>query len=165
MQGCWFVPRLLLAECRGVPEQDASPWLLLTSWLSPCVVDSAVGVWICAWMSVNTTLLALYKWGQFTIYINNYTHKCISNTCTDQMIVGNREYSARGKHYMCPCHYLKFHLNPWPSAWCHLLFVGRLLVSCLIVGLLMVQATTTFYIMLTRTHCFGLVLYWSTGDV
>ena len=34
--------------CRGVPEQDASPYLLQTCWLSPCVVDSAVGVWMCA---------------------------------------------------------------------------------------------------------------------
>ena len=24
-QGCWFDPQLLPAECRGVPEQDASP--------------------------------------------------------------------------------------------------------------------------------------------
>ena len=31
-------------ECGSVPEQDASPCLLLTSWLSPCVADTAVGV-------------------------------------------------------------------------------------------------------------------------
>ena len=35
---------LLLTECRGVPEQDPSPYLLPTSWPSPCRVDSAVGV-------------------------------------------------------------------------------------------------------------------------
>ncbi|XP_059897326.1 regulator of microtubule dynamics protein 3 isoform X1 [Gadus macrocephalus] len=34
-----FDPRLLLAECGGVPERDASPRLLLAT---PCVVDSAV---------------------------------------------------------------------------------------------------------------------------
>ena len=30
--------------CRGVPERDASPWLLLTSWPSPGGADSAVSV-------------------------------------------------------------------------------------------------------------------------
>ena len=46
-EGRWFDPRLLLA-CGGVrgrvPERDSSPSQLLTSWLSPCVVDTAVGV-------------------------------------------------------------------------------------------------------------------------
>ena len=30
LQGCWFDPRLLLAECGGVIQ-------LLTSWMSPCM--------------------------------------------------------------------------------------------------------------------------------
>ena len=45
-EGRWFDPRLLLAECRGVPERHASPCLLPTSWLSPGVADTAVGVWM-----------------------------------------------------------------------------------------------------------------------
>ena len=44
-EGCQFDPRLLLAEGRGVPEQDA---LTLTApdarWLSARAVDSAVSV-------------------------------------------------------------------------------------------------------------------------
>ena len=32
------IPRLLLAECRGVLEQDASPLLLPSSWLLPFMV-------------------------------------------------------------------------------------------------------------------------------
>ena len=32
------------SSCRGVPERDASPRPFLTSWLSPCVADSAVSV-------------------------------------------------------------------------------------------------------------------------
>ena len=43
-------PRLLLAECGGVPERDASPWRLLAIWLLPCAVDSAVGR---EWMVVS----------------------------------------------------------------------------------------------------------------
>ena len=31
-------------------EQETSPGLLPTNWLSPCVAESAVGVWRCAWM-------------------------------------------------------------------------------------------------------------------
>ena len=55
------------------------PWtrnLTLTSWLSPCMVDSAVGVWMCAWMldnivkSFEWSLVrkTWYKCGPFNIY-------------------------------------------------------------------------------------------------
>jgi len=37
------IPKLLLAKCGGVPEQDTSPYLLLTCWLLPCMVDTAMG--------------------------------------------------------------------------------------------------------------------------
>ena len=37
--GCWFNHWLLLAQCRGVPERDASPKLLPMSWLSACVYE------------------------------------------------------------------------------------------------------------------------------
>ena len=39
-----LITRRLLARCRGAPEQDTSPRLLSTSWLSPCMADSAVGL-------------------------------------------------------------------------------------------------------------------------
>ena len=79
-----------------------------------------------------------------SLTLSRYTHKGISHTCTDPIIVVNRDYRTKGKHYIFPCHYLDVHLNPWPSAWCHLLFVGRLLVISCLLGL-MVQATTSFY--------------------
>ena len=53
----WLVTGRLLVrslaprvEYRGVPERDASLWQLPTSWLSPCVVDAAVGVWMSVWL-------------------------------------------------------------------------------------------------------------------
>ena len=56
-RSCSFDPRLLLSECRGVPEPDASPWLLPTSWLSSCVADTAVSLWMCAWMGECSAVL------------------------------------------------------------------------------------------------------------
>jgi len=38
------IPGLCLAKCQGVPEQDTTErYLLLTCWLLPCMVDTAVG--------------------------------------------------------------------------------------------------------------------------
>lgn len=53
---CWFDPQLRKAECRGVPEQDASPKLLPTSWLLPCVVNTAVGIRMCEREAMEITL-------------------------------------------------------------------------------------------------------------
>jgi len=50
LTGCWFKLRSHLAKCLGVPEQDAWPQFLPTSWLLPCMVDTAIGVWMCEWM-------------------------------------------------------------------------------------------------------------------
>ena len=61
-QGCWFDPSLLLAECQGVPEQDASP----------CVGDSlSVCECVHEWVNVSQHcealwIRALYKWGPVT---------------------------------------------------------------------------------------------------
>ena len=52
----WLVTGRLLvwspgsSEYRGGHEQDTSTWLLLTSGLAPCMVESTVSVGMCAWM-------------------------------------------------------------------------------------------------------------------
>ena len=50
-------------ECRGVPETDALPLLLPTGWLSPCVVDSAVGVCMNSYKSLWIKVSAMCKSG------------------------------------------------------------------------------------------------------
>ena len=75
----WLATRRLLvqsqAERSDVPEEGASPWLLLTSWLSPYMGDSAIGLWMraCMWGSIvkgfewPLVRTVLYKCSPFTI--------------------------------------------------------------------------------------------------
>ena len=52
--------------CRGAPEQGTSPWLLPTRWLSPCMPDTAVGVWMCEYVHEWVNVRQRFGWPLIT---------------------------------------------------------------------------------------------------